>query len=178
MTLGQEGKWTHCHSLRLECQQSDCKIEKNYYILLQLLLLSTINSLTMLAKKESSFTCSSGTINRRISLSVFKSKTAMELGAHCFGDPKISANPLSMTQRRSHFVEETINMINVCYMKSQDVKQPRQSEFGRCWLLLNYSFLGYYLPSQLPLLQFFHLHSSHRFQWNESQLVGRWLIWD
>lgn len=33
---------------------------------------------------------------------MFKSKTAIEFGAHCLGEPRISANPLSMTHNLSH----------------------------------------------------------------------------
>lgn len=57
---------------------------------------------TTFAKNESSFTCDSGKIYRRINLSVFKSNITRAGGVICIGFPKISAKPVSITHNLSH----------------------------------------------------------------------------
>lgn len=57
---------------------------------------------TTLAKNVSSLASSAANSNLRISLSVFKSKITKAGGVICSGLPRISASPVSITQRRSH----------------------------------------------------------------------------
>lgn len=57
---------------------------------------------TTLAKNVSLLTSDDLKVYRLMSLSVFKSKITSAGGAICFGLPRISAKPVSMTHRRSH----------------------------------------------------------------------------
>lgn len=63
-----------------------------------------------MAKKVPSFDWSSGNEYLLISVSVFKSKITKADGAICFGFPKISANPVSITHKRSHSSTRILNV--------------------------------------------------------------------